>query len=180
MVRNRWRAFLILYTVACFNKETTILLTMVFTLHFFGRGSRMSWKHYFQLLGLQLGIFFLIRLLITWIFRNNPGAPLEFHLLDHNVALLLRPYGYTPLAVILCVTLLVFYRWTEKPPFLRNGLSILIPLAGMTLLFGYLDELRDFYEVYPVLLLLAAHTVASILQIPIQTLPEPEPIGQNI
>jgi len=34
----------------------------------------------------------------------------------------------------------------------------------LCLLFGWLDEMRDYYEVYPVVILLMAHTIGDILQ----------------
>ena len=44
---------------------------------------------------------------------------------------------------------------------------MIIPLVLLTLFLGYLDELRDYYEVYPALLLLIAYSVVKIFSVDI-------------
>jgi hypothetical protein len=163
MVRRRWGLYLFVFVLACLNKETAVLLTWVFAFSWFGRRPMLGRKRFNWLLGLQLGIYLLLRLGILWIYRDNPGRAVEFHLFDHNVAELLRPYPLSTLCVGLGIVLAVFYRWSEKPLFLRIGASVLLPLLGSTLLFGFIDELRDYYEAYPALLLLISHSVGTTL-----------------
>jgi hypothetical protein len=87
---------------------------------------------------------------------NNPGSIVEFHLF-HN--LLLEPYSVAQFLAFLCIGLLIGYDWKNKPTFIKDALAIAVPMVLLTLLFGYLDEYRDFYELYPIIILLIAHTI---------------------
>jgi hypothetical protein len=177
MVRRKWRIYLLLFALACLNKETTILLTLVFVIYFFKRWTMISQKQFFQLLAIQILIFVLTRIVISWIFVNNPGESFEFHLFDHNFALTEYPYILgANLLLALGVIALVFYRWAEKPTFLKNSLFIALPLLTGALLFGYLDEFRAYYEVYPVVFLLIFHTIGNILGIKLDSPPTPNRI----
>jgi len=160
MVRSRWKPFLLVYLLGCLNKETTILLTMIFVIHFF-KPARLRRSLFGGLLLSQLAIFAAVRVLLFVPFRDNPGSLVELHLADHNLGLL----GAYPVAALFgwCgVALLLFYRWSDKPAFLRHGLWIVVPLVVLTFFFGYLDELRDYYEAYPIALLLVLHSVGRI------------------
>lgn len=163
MVRAKWRPFLFIFFIACLNKETTILLTMIFAIHFFNK-ERMDRFLFVRLLMFQLTVFFIVKAALFFIFRNNPGTFVEFHLFDHNIKLL-RPYSLPSIFVWISIIVLVLYKWSNKPDFLKHSLWILVPLLFLNLLFGYLDELRNYYEVYPIIILLSAHTIGNILDI---------------
>ena len=170
MVRRRWPAFLAVYALACLNKETTILLTMIFALHFV-RHAGLDRALYGRLIVAQLAIFSAIKLALGFIFRANPGSFVEFHL-DHTIELLSGHASLTNFIIWLVIALLVFHQWLRKPAFLRRGALILIPLLILTAFLGFLDELRDYYEVYPIVVLLIAHTAASLIGIPLVERPE--------
>ena len=182
MVRRKWRAYFAVFTLACFNKETTILLTMIFLIHFF-IGGGLSRRTALLLAAGQCLLFVLAKGVLHLAFRNNPGSFVEFHLLDHNAALfkdLSLAQAAQALGLVLAGALLVFYGWRRKPLFLRHALWILVPLLALTLLLGYLDELRDYYEAYPIVLLLAAQTLAELLGLKLQAQsaePPPRPTG---
>jgi len=173
MARHKWMEFLILFPLICLNKETAILLTIIYTIYALKHWKVLNKKQFIHVLFFQMGIFLLIKASVTWIFRSNLGNSIEFHLLDHNAMLFLKPYPFSTLFIFLGLFILIFYKWAEKPPFLKAGIWILVPLLGTTLFFGYLDELRDYYEVYPVLLLLISYSVAKVLDIDIATRPIP-------
>jgi hypothetical protein len=63
---------------------------------------------------------------------------------------------------MLLIAVLAGYHWSEKPAFLRDGLWILAPLVLLTMLFGFVEELRDYYEVYPILLILIVHSIYTL------------------
>jgi hypothetical protein len=63
----------------------------------------------------------------------------------------------------------IFSKWKAKPEFLKDALWIAVPLLILTFFLGYLDELRDYYEVFPVVFLLIAYNIASIFGIELQT-----------
>jgi hypothetical protein len=168
MVRRRWRWFIPLYVLACLNKETTILLTLVFAIHFWRRQD-MGRARFSDLLTAQLVIFAVLKLGLAILFRDNPGSFFALHVPRHNIDLL----GAYPLATVFgwCgLILLLFYRWREKPVFLRHALWIVVPLVVLTFFLGYLDELRDYYEAYPIVLLLLLHSVSRIWGFQVTTL----------
>ncbi len=168
MVRQRWRLFLLVFALACLNKETAILLTFIFAIHFLLR-ERLERGLAGRLLVAQLAVFSLIKVAVTLVFRDNPGSFLEFHLFDHNFYLL-KPYLPSSVAVPLAVAVLVFHKWSEKPAFLKSSLWILVPLFSVSLFFGQLDEGRAFYEVYPIVVLLVCYSLAKILDVDVVTL----------
>lgn len=178
MVRQRWPSFVLVFLLACVNKETAILLTMVFCIHFRNR-SAVGSRLFRTLLVLQLCIFLVTKALLAFIFMDNPGRFVEFHLMDHNVWLF-RAYPLSSVLVAGAVGGLVFHKWREKPTFLKDGLWIIVPLVILGALFGQLDELRIFYEAYPIALLLASYTVGSIFGIDVRNLerrPSSGPVG---
>ena len=167
MYKQKWNAFLIVYFLACINKETTILLTMIFAIYFFNE-NRFDRKLFNKLIVIQLIIFVIVKTSLYFIFINNQGGIVEFHLFDYNVRILSR-YSLTIFAVIAGILLLLFYKWNEKPEFLKSSLWAAVPLLVLSLFFGVIDELRDYYEVYPSFALLLGYSAAKILDIKIVT-----------
>jgi len=163
--QRNWSYFLILFFIACFNKETTILLTLVFVIHHY-KDSSISKKVYTQLIAAQLAIFLMVKILLYFIFLNNAGGFVEFHLIDRNY-LIFNGYSLVVFVVLLTIFLGIFSRWDEKPKFLKDSLWIAIPLLILTLFLGFFDELRDYYEVFPVIVLLISYNIAKILGIEI-------------
>ena len=163
--QKKWRYFLILFFISCFNKETVILLTMIFAIHFY-KDAEISRKLYYQLIAAQLMIFAAIKILLYILFMNNPGGFVEFHLIDRNY-LLFNGYSLTTFVVLLIIFLSIFSKWNEKPKFLKDALWIAVPLLILTLFFGFFDELRDYYEVFPIVVLLISFNIAKILGVEI-------------
>jgi hypothetical protein len=126
MVRRRWWPFLVVFLLGCINKETTILLTMLFVIHFRADES-MERSVFWKLAAAQLTIFAVVKLALSLAFQSNPGAFVEFHLIDHNLAVL-KSYSLSTSILWLGAGLLVFFRWSEKPKFLRRGVWILAVL----------------------------------------------------
>jgi hypothetical protein len=76
---------------------------------------------------------------------------------------LLNRYPLWQALIGLGLFLFVGFHWKEQPLFLRQGLTMLIPLVGLGLMWGYLDELRGYYEVYPIIVALMTKPVAFFL-----------------
>jgi len=161
LYKQEWIKFFIIFLVGCINKETTILLTLIFFIYY---KSGVRKELFNKLLIAQLSIFILVKSLLYFVFKNNPGTFIESHLIDHNLRLL-TGYDLTLAAAVLGLILLVFYKWNEKPNFLKTSLWMFIPLVILTLFLGYLDELRDYYEVYPIVIIFIAHSIARILDL---------------
>lgn len=166
LARAKWKLFLLVYFIGCLCKETTILLTLVFIIHFADR-ARLERRRFYELLLNQLVIFAVVKGALFVIFRQNLGSFVEFHVADHNLQFV-QPY---PLPTIFAwggFVLLLFYRWSAKPVFLRHSLWIVVPLVVLTFLLGFLDELRDYYEAYPVVALLLLHSIGTVLGYPVR------------
>lgn len=164
--QKMWKAFILLYLVSCFNKETTILLTMVFVIHYY-KNQELSTYLYRNLIMIQLVIFALVKLLLYLIFLENPGPFVELHLFD-RAYLLWNGYTLKSYVIWVVIALLVFSYWNEKPKFLKDALWIAVPLILLTFSLGLWDEWRDYYEVYPVIMLLVAYTTAKLVGVNIQ------------
>jgi len=158
--QRKWNYFLILFFIACFNKETIILLTMIFAIHFY-KDDKVKRKFYYQLIAVQLIIFGVVKILLYTLFINNPGGFVEFHLIDRNY-LLFNGYSLVTFITLLIILLSIFSKWDEKPKFLKDSLWIAVPLLILTLFLGFFDELRDYYEVFPVVVLLISFNIAKI------------------
>lgn len=83
-------------------------------------------------------------------FYNNPGTFVEFHLFDHNLRLI-KNYNLNDLVTFIVCILLIFYGWKDRDLFLKISFAMIIPLLFLALFLGYLDELRGYYEVLPVI-----------------------------
>jgi hypothetical protein len=156
--RRQWIGFLVVVAISCFNKETAILLTMLMWIACAG-GRRPKW--YRTLLAVQLALFAVSRVILFLAFRENAGSNLEFHLIDHNLRLV-RPYPPASVMAWVMVAALVAFDWRNKPRILRNSLWMLVPLSSLGFVFGYFDELRDYYEVFPAVVLLMAYSLVRL------------------
>jgi hypothetical protein len=175
LVERRWVPYYACFTLACLNKETAILLVLYFIalLRAEMRGrTLLAHTGVHALLGLPI---------LAWqrlAFANNPGAGAEFQLWD-NLRFYLSPEPwirtwdpYGPLLPfpgpfnILSLVLFggaVFLFWGEKPRRWRFAFAVMIAaLAPLFVLFGTLDEARNFSLVFPVAYLLACHTAARL------------------
>ena len=162
MARKKWDIFLAVYVFSCFNKETTILLTVIFVIHYFDR-AKLDRRQFWKLTIIQLSLFGLIKILLYFIFLSNAGDFVEFHLVDYNLVLL-RKIKLVPFIFLWGpIIFLTFYKWREKPKFIKDSIWILLPLIFLTLFLGFLDELRDYYEVYSIVFLLISFSINSFI-----------------
>lgn len=166
MVKQDWKKFLLIFFVACINKETTILLTLIFAIHFY-KSEILQKKKFNQLIIIQLLIFFAVKTALFFAFKSNSGAFIEFHFFDHNIHIL-NGYNLTEFFLFIFTALMIFYKWEEKPKYLKDAIWIAVPLIILTIFLGFADELRDYYEAFPVAAILIAHSLALFLGIDIK------------
>lgn len=159
MVRRQWGVYVGLFALACLNKETTILLTLVFAVHFWRRKD-IGRRHFWGLIAAQAGIWLVSRLALGYAFAANPGGTVELHLADN--LWLLQHRSFHILALFVATVGLIAYRWREKPEFLRNATWVVAALVPLIAFFGMMDELRAWYEVFPIVGLLIAHTAGGL------------------
>jgi len=152
--------FYIIFILATLNKETSILLIGVFAVKEHAAMSRGRFiGHCVVLAALWIGI----KGLIDYVFRNNPGSLVEFHL-DHTLTIARDVPSMAYLVGVFVIGgILIQYRWNEKPLFLRRGLLItLLPLVVLAAFLGSIDETRGYYEAFPFALLLAVPTLVDV------------------
>lgn len=166
MIREKWVPFIIVYLISCFNKETTILLTLIFWIYFFKK-ENFPGRLFVQLLSIQFSVFVIIKIILFFVFKNNPGTFVEFHLIDHNLRIF-NGFTINTFGIWFGFILLIAYRWNEKPKFLRDAVWIIVPLLISAFFLGFIDELRDYYEVYPVIAMLIAFGVGKIMGVQIK------------
>lgn len=163
MLREQWGWYLLVFALGTLNKETTIFLLLVFALNFLGRMPR---GRCLTLGAAQLAIYALIQAGLRYRFRNNPGGFVEWHFTDQvakfqDIAVsapwLLGLWG-VGLAII---ALVVIYKWKDKPAFLRLALSILPFLLVLSIFWGFPLEIRNMYEVFPIVAVLMLPPAAS-------------------
>ncbi len=167
MLRRRWGWYLALFALSCLNRETTLLLAVVFAIHFAIGPPRLPLRPYARLLAAQVVIFLAVKLILAILFRHAPGGLVEFHL-DHTFEILTRDYELPQLTAWLFVFALVVGYWPDKPPFLRHAVLIIFPLLPLALVMGYVDELRIYYEVFPIAILMMAHSLALWAGLPLR------------
>jgi hypothetical protein len=160
-IRSRLLYFLV-FLLATLNKETSILLVPLFVLR--EQGVLRRWTLALLAAG-QVLAFVGVKAAIAHALRGTPGSFVEFHLYDHNLALVTQPaFYFKTFGVVIPLALVIALDWREKPSFLRRGLLVcLLPLVAFALFLGYVDELRDYYEAYPFVVLLALPTVRKLL-----------------
>jgi hypothetical protein len=154
------RFFWVVFTVALAsaNKETSILLLPLYALHEWMRERRIP----FVRTAAVVLVWIVLRATLMLLYRDNPGSLVENHFTEHTVWLLAKfpmAMRYT-LVVVALFAIPVAHRWRDKPAFLRRGLAVtLLPLVLAGAVFGFLDELRGYYEAFPFLYLLALPAV---------------------
>jgi hypothetical protein len=168
MAKRKWWVYFPVFVLACISKETAALLPFVFAFYYIAH-HRDDRARYWSILTGQVLLAVFIRGVIAYVYRDNPGAAVEFHFIDHNSALLASPYSVQTLATYVLLFAAVMYQWRTKPWFLRAAVSMLVPLLVSCLFFGFLDELRDYYEIYAAALMLGAASFLRLLGHPITT-----------
>lgn len=148
LAQSKLWVFGIGFGLSCINKETAVLLIPIALWTYKPLISR---RHYIALaLGL-VGVFVVVKGTLTRSFRSNPGELVEWHLWDHNLMWFMQSMGYMHVILGTILMGLFLYRWNEKEIILRRAFLCSAPvLVILTLFFGYIDEWRDYYEVYPV------------------------------
>lgn len=167
MIVSRRTAWLyVVFIMATLNKETSFLLVGLFLLHRWRDGKGFATLGHAAMLS---ALWVAIKGGLAWVYRDNPGSLVEMHLMDHNIRV---PAEHTLsmlyfIAVVALCVVVIGRDWNTKPSFLRGGvLMTVVPLLLLHLFFGYIDELRGFYEALPFVFLLSLPTVAGAIATP--------------
>lgn len=160
-------AYLAVFAVATFNRETTVFLLPFVALLFWQRLSFTRWAAF---LAAQALLFAAIQLPLQWLFADNvnPNAQLgstqyEFHLVYNLIALSSPLYALTYIARFaagLYLPLLVWRRHLDR----RLALALIgfaLPLALFAVVVGRLVEQRIFIEIVPLIWLGALQVISA-------------------
>ncbi len=156
MQRERWKTFLWVFTLASLNKETSILLTVVFGAVYWKQRDRKFWS----LSAAQIAIYSVVRAAVMFAFRSNPGVVMETHFFLHVSAIWRNPVGSLILFAFLGFVLYAISKgFKTSPLFLRRAIVILPILYILYLVGGAPFEIRVFYEAFPIIFLLCVCAV---------------------
>ena len=181
MYEQKWPFYIIIFTLAILNKETAVMLTVVY--FYFYRAS-MPRGLFYKILVIQLAIFGAIKSILYLAMIHNPGAFLESHLqgnLQHlaNISNYFRfeplqkgilmpaainiplPMGLN-LPLLALIVFLIVYGWQSKPLFLRKAMIYFPLLIIIGMFFGNVYELRSFYDFLPIVYLLCLMGIFKI------------------
>lgn len=156
---QKWRWYMVWFTLACLNKETSIFMCIFYVAWFHRRLPAQLFKN---LLTLQLAIYVSIKVIITCCFMDNPGVFIMTHWEPLQEFTILQGYNYRMLITYCAGIFLLTYDWQQKPLFARYGLLNFLLMCIAFLLFGHPGEFRVFYDVLPLLVVLLTHTLIKI------------------
>lgn len=163
LIQRRWLLYYAIFAIGCVNKETMVLLALPLLLLF---RTVLPRRQLASHLALHIVLFAVTKGTLMLAYAGNPGGAVEFHLWG-NIHTLLMPYTLSALISAAFLAALIWYDFDRKHPVLRKGAWLLLPFAGLMLLFGTATEVRALYEIFPVYALLIAHTVLfSVLKRP--------------
>lgn len=158
LIKN-YRVYIVCFLLACLNRETSIFIFIFFTL--------WAYKYYPTAAFVSLWVaqcigFIVIKLILTLAYMKNAGWFLEenlFFVLNKDI---LGKAGFQKIVDIAVIFFLLTYKWSEKPLFLRLGLWLMPIIYVAYMMHGNPGEYRVFFDVLPLLVLLATHTLANV------------------
>lgn len=175
LYKKSWHAYLAVFVLAILNKETAAFLIIIYYLNY---RSDLPGRILYRNILIQVGIVFVIKSSLYYIFMDNPGT-MAIWQLPENLAHLssignyfrfqfigkgwLYPYNLhfplprgVNLPLILVVGSLIWYDWKIKPRFLKVSLTYLIVLFCFAMAFGLINEIRAYMDAFTIIYLLAA------------------------
>ncbi len=159
MLAGRPLAFTLLLPLALLTKETLAMYVGGFAWTWLGR---LPWRRVAGWVAAQTAIFLAIYIAVTRSFRANPGGAFESYL-GGQLRFLADKIDLSALLLICVAGVLVFHDVAAKPRVLRR-MAVMIPAWGGFFLLGcYPGELRNIFEILPLLLLLAIDTLAVLI-----------------
>jgi hypothetical protein len=162
--KRKWLYYYILFILATFNKETSILLIVIFFLRERNLTAKMNLILHSSV---QLILWFTIKIFLANVYSSNAGSFVEFHLLGHNLNLFLYPLHLLYFIVVLTIfSVLVVYKWKTKPSYIKLCFLVtFLPLTALSLFFGFIDELRVYYESFPFVFLLFVPSITALFNL---------------
>ena len=183
MYQQNWLPYIIIFALAIINKETAVMLAVVYFYFFKGL---MPQKPFYKILTVQLALFAVIKSILSFTLPNNPGVFLESHLKGNlqHLADISNYFRFEPLEkgtllpsavniplpanlnlpMLAIIVFLIAYAWSAKPLFLRKSMIYFPLLVIIGMFFGNIFELRSFYDFLPIVYLLSLMGIYRIYQ----------------
>lgn len=144
---RRWGWLLLVFPLACLNRETTLLFIVPLVLYH----GRAGWP---VAAGL-VGQWALVRGALALAYAANPGAAFEWHGHEHLWLWEQSPLGFVVITGVPPLVLVAAYAgWRRFDRWLRACAPLPLVLYALFVLFGYPLEWRVFAEVHVVLFLM--------------------------
>lgn len=154
--KQYFRLYLLVFLLACLNKETAIFSIILFSLWHW---NILSDKKFGLLWGAQCAIYLIVKSAVSIEYMNNAGFFLEQ---NYSLVLARDLLGEANIYKILSVSvlwILFTQHWQDKPEFLKKTLWLLPLMYLAYFFFGYPHEYRVFFDLHGPLVLLATHTL---------------------
>lgn len=153
---RRWRWYYVAWILALLNKESAVFVFAVFALWQWPcMPRRQFWKHALA----QMLIIAAVKTGLYVAYAANAGPFLKTDYVYAHMQGFLRAFDYRDVAGILMALFLLVFRWQEKPGLAKTGLPVLALMWVAYVTVGSPREYRVFYDVVPLLTLLATHTL---------------------
>lgn len=160
--------FAVLFVVATFNRETTLLLLLFFALSAVTRDGIVDWRRLIAprtlAVVLPLGVFWAVwHVYAGRLYAHNHFATISAR--EINVALILWPPAWPQLLEAGCYSIvpIVIFRGFVRDKTLRLWLWVLPAWFGIMFLFAIVDEPRLYGELIPYLVCMSALIVEEVI-----------------
>lgn len=154
MYRDNTKFYLLLFPIFCINRETTFLLIIVY---FF-------WTRYVWGTIYQVAIFFGVQTALHRVFVNNDGVNAWIEPW-YNILRFINNPAQTLfyLSVAGLFLWLICKDWNSKSSLFKIAFIVMAPIVSiMYLVFGQAFEVRVFWELYPVIVLLSVPSIKGV------------------
>lgn len=184
---RRFWFYAVVFAACVLNKETALLLVLVWVI---SEAHLCKLRHLAIGAGLQFGFWLTVRGVLFLYFSNNSGETISFHLFRNAQVLavpgnwflfrpvtdwLVLPMGFNLLYVFGFIASL--FALKRSPQFLKDAFWVAIPLVVLTWLFANADEMRDYYELLPIVVLVLFGGLYRVMgYVPRPQPPEPGPV----
>jgi hypothetical protein len=148
LYQRRWGLYFILLAIATLNKETSLLLILIYAAYYF---RQLPLRKYIVLLASQLALFGGIQGTIRYIYRDNPGNTMYWTFPYHMDQYAAYPVTFSITAIIFGMFIyLIFKDWTNKPAFLRYASIAFFITLILFFVGGMPMEFRIFLDILPI------------------------------
>ena len=152
LLQRRWIAYFLALALASLNKETSVLVILVFMIFYW---SRLPHRTFINLLLAQTAIYAAIRAILLYIYRDNPGAPMLITLRTHYEQYISYPPSILITLVFFApIIFLMLRNWKRKHAFLQAGSVMFLILLGLFFVAGMPAEFRVFLDALPIIAVL--------------------------